>query len=400
MAAVSGALGVALTAVDVPQPASSSGSMSSGAMSTGAMSRTVLAPLAPGPTPRPVGNSGVGVAGPRDARRAPAAATSRLGWLAGSIGYIYVYLREKVDAGERRRRLVAERDGAERLLSGAVKELGLTILKHGIQHGDLTGLLEAIGRAEARRETATADIAASEKLISAEEGRLGAQELVLESEWNACDKASREAEELIRGVSRENQDTATRLARTRDARTRLERDADTAEAVPDGKQKAAHLRHEAAGKKSEEDALASQLARLDQQLLEMREHSSSLRADAQAVRAKLEAAVALRRSAAAAMKASIAGHSRERADAEREVANLTEQLGRAAIQARPPAAELTSMYQSIDRFDDTLADRGQQIAALDQSLTHYDHKKLLAGVGLLTGLFALTAAVLWVALRK
>jgi len=364
---------------------------------TGAMSRTVLAPMPSGGTPRP---GGTGAAASATGARRARTPTSRLGWMAGSIGYIYVYLREKVDAGERRRRMVAERDGAERLLGGAVKELGLTILKEGIQHGDLTGLLEAIGRAEARRETATADIGASETLLAAEEGRLGAQELVLESEWNACDKASREAEELIRGVSREGQDTATRLGRMRDARTRLERDADSADAVSDGKQKAAHLRHEAAGKKSEEDALEAQLARLDRQLVEMRERSSALRADAQQVRTRLEAAVATRRSAASSMKASIAGHNRERADSEREVADLIEQLGRAAAQARPAAAPLGGLYQSIDRLGDTITDRAQQIAALDQSLAHYDHRKLLTGLGLLTSLFALTAAVLWVVLRK
>jgi hypothetical protein len=402
MAPVTGALGVALAGTEVGLYPSAGYPSTT----TGAMSRTVLAPLTPAPTPRPgprpapgtgqrpAGNSSAG-----GARRAVGSA-SRLGWLAGSIGYIYVYLREKVDAGERRRRLIAERDGTERLLAGALKELGLTILKQGIQHGDLTGLLEAVGRADARRETATADIAASEKLLGAEEGRLGAQELVLESEWNACDKASREAEELIRGVSRENQDTATRLARTRDARARLERDADAADGASDGKQKSATSRHEAAGKKSEEEALETQLARLDQQLVEMRERSSSLRAVAQGVRAKLETAVGTRRSAGSAMKASIAAHSRERAEAEREVAELTEQLGRAASQTRPISADLTSLYQSIDRFEETLADRARQIATLDQSLTHYDHKKLLTGVGLLTSLFALTAAGLWVALRR
>jgi hypothetical protein len=31
---------------------------------------------------------------------------SRLRWAAGSIGYIYVFLRDKLDAGERRRRLI------------------------------------------------------------------------------------------------------------------------------------------------------------------------------------------------------------------------------------------------------------------------------------------------------
>ena len=362
---------------------------------TGALSRTVLAPL-PGGGPSERMSRSVHVGERRRAGTAP----SRLGWMAGSIGYIYVYLREKVDAGDRRRRLDAERDGANRLLAGALKELGLTILQQGIQHPDLTGLLEAIGRAEARRETATADIAGSEKLLAAEEGRLGAQELVLESEWTICDKASREAEELLRGVSKENQDTAARLARTRDARARLQRDAETAEADPDGRQKAAHLRHEAAGKRSEEASLEAQLGRLDQQVLELRERSSSLRTAAQTTRAKLESAVAMRRSAGSSMKASIAGQTRERADAEREAADLTEQLGRAAAQARPATGSLGALYQGIDRLEETLADRGQQIAALDQSLAHYDHKKLFAGVGLLTSLFAVTAAVLWVVLRR
>ncbi|HET6147214.1 MAG TPA: hypothetical protein VFH68_06745 [Polyangia bacterium] len=367
----------------------------------GAMSRTVLAPLpVSGSWQRMNPSNGSGRLAVGDGGRHTGPAPSRLGWMAGSIGYIYVYLREKVDAGERRRRLATERDGADRLLGGALKELGLTILKEGIQHPDLTGLLEAIGRAEARREAATADIAASEKLLSAEEGRLGAQELVLESEWTICDKASREAEELLRGVSKENQDSATRLARTRDARTRLERDADAAESAPDGKQKAAHLRHEAAGKRSQEAALEAQVARLDEQLVEMRQRSSSLRAAAQATRAKLEAAVAVRRSAGSAMKASIAAHTRERADAERAVADLTEQLGRAAAQARPPAASLGLAYQGIDRLQETLADRDTQITALDQSMAHYDLKKLVAGIGLLTGLFALTVAVLWVVLRR
>ncbi len=366
---------------------------------TGAMSRTVLAPLPAGSsnpqlTPRPSRATG-GADEPDEGR-----GSSRIGWLAGSIAYIYVFLREKLDAGARRRRLAEERDGAERLLSGAVKELGSTILSQGIQHPDLTGLLEAIGRADARREAAAADIVGSEKLLGAEEGRLGAHELVLEAEWNACDKANRDAEELTRGVSRENQESASRLARARDARARVERDAELAEASPDGKQKAAHLRHEAAGMKSDEDALEAQVARLDAQLVEMREQSSSLRAAAQAARAKLEAGVAMRRSAGSAMKASIAGHTRERAEAEREVVDLTEQLGRAGAQSRSPIAALAPLYQSIDRLDETVSDRRRQIAALDQAQSQYDHRKLITGVGLLTGLFALTAGMLWVVLRR
>ena len=74
-----------------------------------------------------------------------------------SIGYIYVYMRGKVDAGERRRRLLEERAGAETLLAGAISEVGLAVLREGIQHPEITGLLEAVGRAHARREGAAAD---------------------------------------------------------------------------------------------------------------------------------------------------------------------------------------------------------------------------------------------------
>jgi hypothetical protein len=371
-----------------------------------AMSRTVLAPL---PTTRDAtgapayanGTAGGGGGGGAVAEGGAggAAAPSKLGWLAGSIGYIYVYLRGKLDAGERRRRLSEERDGAERLLAGAIKELGLAVLDQGIQHPDLTGLLEAIGRAHARREAAEADIGSSEKLQAAEEARLGAQSTALEAEWAAADRASREADDMIRRVSAESQETATRLARMRDERTRLGRDAEAAEANPDSKQRSAHLRHEAQVLEADEIRLAEQVMRLDAQLEEMRPRGASLRTAAAEARAKLDQAIATRRSAGSAMKASIAGSIRDRADAEREVADLTEQLGRAAAQARSVVPALMPAYQRVDRLQDTLAERGSQIAAIDRSQEHYDQKKLLTGVGLVTSMIALAVAVLWVALR-
>ena len=64
----------------------------------------------------------------------PAAAPSRVRWLGESIGYIYVYLRSKLDAGEHRRRLLEERTGAEALLAGALNELGQIVLREGVQH--------------------------------------------------------------------------------------------------------------------------------------------------------------------------------------------------------------------------------------------------------------------------
>src|SRR6476469_2249353 len=93
---------------------------------------------------------------------------SRVRWLGESVGYIYVSLRGKLDAGERRRRLLEERSGADTLLAGALNALGQIVMREGIQHAELTGLLEAIGRAHARREAAAADAATSESLQQAE----------------------------------------------------------------------------------------------------------------------------------------------------------------------------------------------------------------------------------------
>src|SRR4029079_19795579 len=65
---------------------------------------------------------------------------SRQRWAGDSIGYIYVYIRGKIDSGEHRRRLIEDRDGAETMLSGAVHDLGACVLREGVQHPDLTSL--------------------------------------------------------------------------------------------------------------------------------------------------------------------------------------------------------------------------------------------------------------------
>ena len=140
----------------------------------------------------------------------PTARGSR--WAADAIGYIYVYLRDKLDAGARRRRLTEERAGAEALLSGAINELAATVLREGVQHPDFTGLLEAIGRAHARREAAAADVEAADTLQQNEATRLGAQVEAAEAEWTASDRTSRDADEILRGAAADR-DTAGDAAR-------------------------------------------------------------------------------------------------------------------------------------------------------------------------------------------
>jgi hypothetical protein len=370
-----------------------------------AFSRTLVAtPLGAGATGRStVAMSGSltgprrGGGGPHTSSSGSAASRSRLRWAAGSIGYIYVFLRDKLDAGERRRRLAEERVGAEALLSGALNELALVVLREGVQHPDLTGLLEAIGRAHARRESAAADMAASGTLQQAEAVRLGAQEAAAEAEWTASDRASRHADEILRATASDRNSAGARLSRIKDERGRIARE----KTNPDGSgdARATQLAHEALGLADEQRALEEQIERLDRQLADLRDSSAASRAAAAAARAKLDQAVASRRDAASAMAASIAGRQRDRADAEREAADLTDQLGRATNDLRPPQSVLLSAYQNIDRLDETIADRSSQIAAIEQTQAHYDLGKLLTGLGLLTSMLIATAAALWAAFK-
>jgi hypothetical protein len=322
---------------------------------------------------------------------------SRVRWMGDSIGYIYVYLRGKLDAGERRRRLVEERAGAEALLGGAVNELGQLVLRDGVQHPDVTGLLEAIGRANARREAAIVDAATSGSLQQAEEARLGSQQAGAEEEWARADRSSREFEDIVRAAMADRRIAETKLARVRDERARVAREAAAGPVI--GEQRQAQLAHDAAGLMAQQRPLEEQVARLDLQLTDLRSKAAALRDAAASSKAKLDEVVVARRQAASAMAASIAGRLRDRADAEREVAELTEQVGRVAAEVRPPHTALLASYQNIDRLRETIGDRSAQLEALVQARSHYDHRKLLTGVGLVTSMLIATGALLWAVLK-
>jgi hypothetical protein len=377
----------------------------SGAGDAAAYSRTVLA------TPGPASITGRGtVAGGRNhsgrqlgqhGQHAIAGVPalprprSRVRWLGESIGYIYVYLRSKLDAGERRRRLIEERTGAETFLAGALNELGQIVLREGVQDAELTGLLEAIGRAHARREAAAADTATSESLQQMEVARHGSQQAAAEAEWSAADNASRESEQILRAATADRRTAGTRLERVKDERARIERDALTTT----GDARSAQLAHDATGLSDEQRALEKNIERLDVQLADLRAKAGALRDAAAAAKAKLDQVVAGSRQAASAMAASIAGRARDRVDAEREITDLTAQIGRVAADIRPPHAALLSGYQNIDRLMETIGDRTAQLEAIEQARSHYDHRKLVAGVGLLTCMLVGTAAALWAVLR-
>src|SRR5260370_647225 len=79
-------------------------------------------------------------------------------------------------------------------------------------------------------QAALADIAASERLQSGEDVRLGAQEAALEAEWRACDAARLEADEMLRPVTVQSQEVAARAGRVRERLAAHERDAEAAAA--------------------------------------------------------------------------------------------------------------------------------------------------------------------------
>lgn len=322
---------------------------------------------------------------------------ARFGWVGDSIGYIYVYLRGKLDAEERRRRLLEERAGAKALLSGAINELGITVLREGIQHPDITGLLEAIGRAHARREAAAADMAASESLQQAEATRLGAEETAAEAEAAAAERASRDAEEVLRATVADRRQVAGRLSRLKEERARVAREASAPAGAGAGH--SADLEQRSVTLAADQRGVEHQLERLDAQLSELRARAAGLRAAASAAKNKHDQTVAARRQAASQMAASIAGRLRDRAAAEREVGELTQQLGRVASDVRIANGALLSGYQTIDRLNETLRDRSAQLAALAQSRAHYDQRKLLTGVGLVTSMLLATAAAVWAVLK-
>lgn len=378
------------------------GQMAALSPAAAAISRTMLA--------QPVnGLTGSGVTGSRTAAMTPGALAregasapppGKIRWAFSSIGYIYVFLRAKLAAGERRRRLIEERDGAETLLGGAIRDLGSTVLREGVQHPDLTGLLEAIGRAEAKREGAIADLAVSEHQKVVEEARLAEREAALEAEWKHADAASREADDVLHAASAESETAFARLRRVRDDRARLEREAAAAAEQPGGETRVVHLKHQSEGLLAEARTLEEQTSRLETQLADLRDKSAALRTSAGAARSKLDEATALRRQSASAMAASIAGHVRERADAEREGVELTEQLGRAALQARPAVSSLLSVFQRVDRLHETILDRNSALAALEAAASHYDQRKLLSGVAFSLLLIAGAIAGLWFGLRR
>jgi hypothetical protein len=305
---------------------------------------------------------------PRDDRQDPKNRGNALRAAVESMRYVFTHLRGRVDAGARRRRLADEREGAVRLASGALVDLGQSVLTEGINSPELNGLLEAVGAAEAQRENAVGEMAAAEAFRAAEDARLGQIEKVALAEVEACEGGIQETERMLRQIDAD--------------RARLQ-----ATASPGALDPTARL------------AFETRRAGVEQQSDQFRERAAALRAAVMAARTKVDHAVAARRQASAALNASIAGHGRQRTEAEGRILELTTQIGRVAWRARLPDARLLPRYERIDRHNQMLEDRDRQIATVHRMVGRYDRRKLATGVGLLMGIVAAGLTTLWVLLR-
>jgi len=300
----------------------------------------------------------------------------RVRQLFDSVHYVFTYLRGRLDADARRRRLAEEREGAARLVSGALAELGQAVLGEGVNSPELTGLLEAVGRAQAQRETALAEIASTETFRAAEEIRLGDLEAHVRAELQACERGVEEAERALRQL----EDERRKLA---------------------GASGSAGAGAAAGGVTKTQESAATELRRahLDQQYDATRERAAALRAAGLAARAKLDQATAARRQALAALAASITGHARERAEAEGRIQELQTQIGRISWHLRIPDQRLISRYERLDRHQQTITERDRQIAMVEKLAGRYDRRKLGIGIGVLAGIVLVATLLLGVLIR-
>jgi len=300
--------------------------------------------------------------------------------LLDSMRYVFTHVRSRLDADTRRRRLAEEREGAARLVSGALSELGQAILAEGVNSPELTGLLEAVGRAQAQRETAQAEIGSTEIFRASEEARLGTLEATLGAELDACERGVEEAERALRQID--------------DARRKL-----SPGPSPGGPGEARAGGAGSASGASANPPADTRRLRLDQQYDGTRERAAALRAAGLAARAKLDQATAARRQAMAALNASITGHARERTEAEHRIEELQNQIGRVGWQLRIPHPRLMARYQRIDRHQQTITDRDRQIATVAKLAGRYDRRKLGIGIGLLAGIVVVATLLLGVLIR-
>jgi hypothetical protein len=288
-----------------------------------------------------------------------------------AVGYIFATIRGRLDADERRRRLVGERDGALRLSEGTLTEVGQTILAQGIISPALEDLRETAQRLTERREGILADLAATEKFQVAEDLRLGLLEAAAESEWKTSDASVRAAEAALKKNESERREAREALARH-----------DAALMTPSPPPPA------------DREALDRRRTQLDEQHRALRERAAALSASMSATQARLDQASAARKQARAAVTASLTGRQRERSENESDLRTATARIGAQAIERRLPSPHLQGAYERFDRLAETVRTTEAELARLED-VGGVDQRKLAAGLAIIAGLITMASLVLW-----
>jgi hypothetical protein len=297
------------------------------------------------------------------------------GWAA--LRYVFAYVRGRIAAEDRKRNLVAERDGAQQLVEGALFTLGQILVAQEVSAPEVASLIERVAKERVRRDAAAADLAAAEQMQLSNDLRLGIHQSNAENDWVACATGAVEIDRLLRQIEDERRGAL-------DDKGRLRATSGDAGTVTENR---------------ERGALDQKRTLLDEQYASLRERAAALRATTIARRATFDQATAARRQAAAAVTASIAALVRERAEADQQLRLLTIQTGRAATQARLPLPALQAGYAQLSRLEATIADRERQIASVQRRLARTDRRKLAIGAGLMVAIAAVVGAGAWALLR-
>ena len=292
--------------------------------------------------------------------------THRHAWEA--LRYVFVYLRGRLDAEARRRQLIAQRDDAHRMLESAVLGLGEVIAAEGDTPPEFAELVQTIGVARDRRDTAIRELGITEKLQVSDDLRLGIEQSRAETEWRACDTRAAELDRLLRALEQERREVDEQL-----------RAMNAASSVAESGAEGSHTRRA---------ALHAEAALVDERHSALRERAAALRASGIAARAKFDRATSARRQAALDLTARMSAHTRDRLEAEASIHELTLQIGREAARLRLDRPSLSPGYAHLARLEAMIEERDGQLVGLKDAAGGYDARKLAIGIGVLASVAA------------
>ncbi|MEP6655224.1 MAG: hypothetical protein ABJA82_17805, partial [Myxococcales bacterium] len=304
-----------------------------------------------------------------------------------SVRYVFTYARGRLDAETRKRQLMSERDGAQRLAESVLFGLGQIIVTEGETPTELADLKEHIARARLRREAAISDAIAAESLQASQDLRLGLEQSRAETECKACEHGALELDRSLRNLEDQRREIDNELQHGSAANTQRDSIGGTGDAT---------------GATDRASVLGEQRTLIDERYQSLRERAAALRASTVAARSKFEHATASRRQAALEMAACLSAHARDRAEAEQTTRELTVELGRTAHRMGLPRPSLVPGYAQVARLEKTIEERDHQLTSVQRAAGSYDRRKLALGLTVVAttlGLLATLATTAWFVLH-